>query len=245
VTALDHLLAALLVLIFPPYSAWDVPRLARRVAADPLHARTKFYLWNMVTLWALTTALVAGWSWAGRPLRDLGLQPPDNAAGWWSSLLIAGAGIGLIVQQAYSFAMSPNAHAQVREKLDSQPVLRTVLPSTPREARVFHGVAVTAGVCEEVLYRGYLLWYFQSLVPAGLAIAAAISAFGLAHVYQGTRNILTTGAAGAIAMAVYLLTGSLLAPILLHAALDLVNGSTVYRVRRGSTPVAEAADSRA
>ncbi len=237
-TAFDHLLTVGLVLVFPAYAAWDVPRLARRVAADPLHARTKGYYWNMATLWGLTTALVAGWCWAGRPVRDLGLQLPGSAAGWWWSLLIGGAVIGFIVQQAYSFATLPDAQAQVREKLESHPALRTVLPSTPREARVFHGVAVTAGICEEVLYRGYLLWYFQSLMPVGVAIAAAILVFGLAHAYQGMRGIFSTGVAGAFAMAVSLLTGSLLAPILLHATLDLVNGFTIYRARFGPQPLA-------
>jgi membrane protease YdiL (CAAX protease family) len=33
-------------------------------------------------------------------------------------------------------------------------------------------------------------------------------------------------------MVVYLLTGSLFAPIILHATLDLVNGLTFYRVLR-------------
>jgi len=233
-TALDHLLTVVLLLVLPALSAWDVPRLARRVAADPLNARTNFYFSNMAILWGLTTALVAAWWWAGRPVRDVGLQLPGTAAGWWWSLLIGGAVIGLIVQQAYSFARSPDAHSQIREKLESHPALRTVLPSTPREARVFRGVAVTAGICEEVLYRGYLLWYFQSLVPGVLAIGAAILVFGMAHVYQGMRGILSTGMAGAIAMAVYLLTESLLAPMVLHATLDLVNGFTIYRVFRGT-----------
>ena len=47
-------------------------------------------------------------------------------------------------------------------------------------------------------------------------------------------HLLATGIAGAIAMAVYLLTGSLLAPMVLHAALDLVNGFAIYRAFRGS-----------
>jgi hypothetical protein len=41
--------------------------------------------------------------------------------------------------------------------------------------------------------------------------------------------------AGALAMTVYLLTESLLAPILLHVTLDLVNGFTLYRVVRESS----------
>ena len=233
-TVFDHLLVVVLVLALPLSSAWDVPRLARRVAADPLNARTNFYVWGMVNLWGVTTVLIAGWWWAGRPARQLGLQLPDSAADWRWTLLISCAVIGFIFQQAYSFVTSPDAQAKARKELESQPALRTVLPSTPGEARVFHGVAVTAGICEEVLYRGYLLWYFQSLVPGGVAIAAAILVFGLAHVYQGVRGMFATGVAGALSMAVYLLTESLLGPIVLHVTLDLVNGVTIYRTFQGS-----------
>jgi uncharacterized protein len=181
VTAFDHLVAVLLVLVGPALSAWDVPRLARRVAADPVNARTNAYFWNMAILWGVTTALLAGWWWAGRSVRDVGLQLPDSAAGWWWTLLICCAVIGFIVQQAYAFATSPDTQAKVRKQFESQPALQTVLPSTPRELRVYFAAVVTAGICEEVLYRGYLLWYFQSLVPDGVAIAAAVLVFGLAH----------------------------------------------------------------
>ena len=87
-----------------------------------------------------------------------------------------------------------------------------------------------------MLYRGFLLWHFQSLLPGIAAIVAAVVAFGAAHVYQGLRGVLATGAAGAIAMGAYLLTGSLLAPIVLHVTIDLVNGFTMYRALRA--PVA-------
>ena len=233
-TTFDHLLAFVLVLVLPALSVWDVPRRARRIAADPLNARTNDYLWNMAIMWGLTVTLIGAWRWFGRPIRDVGLQLPESAGAWWWTLLIAGGAIPLFVQQAYSVLTSADAQAKVRKQLEAYPAVRMVLPSTPRELRVFYGAAVTAGVCEETLYRGYLLWYFQSLIPAGAAIAAAILMFGVAHAYQGMRGIFSTGVAGAFAMAVYLLTGSLLAPILLHAALDLVNGFTIYRAFRGA-----------
>jgi membrane protease YdiL (CAAX protease family) len=233
VTAFDHLFAFALRVVLPAYTAWDVPRLARRVAADPLNARTNAYIWNIASLWGLTVGLIGAWLWAGRPIRDLGLRLPDTASAWSWTLLIIGAAIGLFGQQAFSVLKSPDAQAKVRSHVESQPGLRTVLPATPREVRVFAAVAITAGVCEEVLYRGYLLWYLRSLVPGVVAIAGAILAFGLAHAYQGMRGIFTTGIAGAIAMAVYLLTGSLFAPMVIHAALDLVNGFTLYAVRFG------------
>ena len=46
-------------------------------------------------------------------------------------------------------------------------------------------------------------------------------AFGLAHAYQGPVGILTTGLLGGVMAALYLQTGSLLLPVLLHAAIDL------------------------
>ena len=230
-TTFDHLLAVVLVLVLPALSAWDGPRLARRAAADPAHARTRFYFGNIAILWGLTAALVAGWWWDGRPARDLGLQLPGRASGWWWTFLLCCAGLGFIVQQAYAFARSPVAQARVQKQFELQPALQTVLPATSEELRVYSAAAVTAGICEEVQYRGYLLWYFQSLVPGAAAIAAAILAFGVAHSYQGVRGIVATGMAGALGMAVYLLTESLLAPMLLHVTLDFVNGFTLYRVR--------------
>ena len=232
----DHLLTLVLVVVFPAYVARDVPRLAQRIAADPLNARTKDYLWGIAIQWGSTLALIGAWWWTSRPVREIGLRLPETASAWWWSLLIGGAGTALFAKQGFSVLRSTDAQAQVRKRIESQPGVRTVLPSTPREAHVFIAVAVTAGICEEVLYRGYLLWYLQSFMPRGVAIVAAILAFGVGHAYQGLRGIFATSLAGATAMAVYLLTGSLLASVVLHTALDLVNGFTIYRAFRAESP---------
>lgn len=233
-TAFDHALTLALAVILPAYAAREVPRLAQRIAADPVNARTKEYIWSMAIWWGLTLALIAAWWWAARPIGHLGLRLPDSPSAWWWTLAIGGVGTVVLALQTYSLATSADAQAKVRKQLESQPGVRTILPATPREARAFCGVAITAGICEEVLYRGYLLWYLLSLWPGRLAIAAAAAVliFGVGHAYQGVRGIVHTAIAGGIGMAVYLLTGSLLAPILLHAALDLANGLSFYRVLR-------------
>jgi membrane protease YdiL (CAAX protease family) len=234
VTAFDHAVTLALAAIVPAYAAWDVPRLAQRVAADPVNARTRDYLWSMAIQWGLTLALIAAWWWAARPISHRGQRLPESPAAWWWTLAIGGVGVAIFGQQAYLVATSPDAQAKVRKQLEAQPGVQTVLPANPREARAFCAVAVTAGICEEVLYRGYLLWYLLTLGPGRLAIAAAAAAliFGVGHAYQGARGIVNTAIAGGISMAVYLLTGSLLAPILLHTTLDLANGLTAYRVLR-------------
>ena len=239
-TLFDHLLALALVLVFPAWVAWNVPHLLQRIEADPLNARTKEYIWGITSQGGATVALIAAWWWIGRPVREIGLRLPDtaNASSW--SLVIAVGGIAVFVQQARAALKSSDTKAKVREHIESQPGLRALLPATPREVRAFVAVAITAGICEEVLYRGYLLWYLQSLMPWSAAVVTAIVVFGVGHAYQGVQGILSTGVAGAIAMAIYLLTGSLLAPIVLHTALDLVNGLTIYTARFGEkAPVRE------
>ncbi len=98
-----------------------------------------------------------------------------------------------------------------------------LLPATPQERTLYAGVAVTAGVVEELLFRGFLMqyaigtlgWSWQSA-----ALASAV-AFGVSHLYQGP---VTAGTAALIGLGFaesYALTASLLVPVLLHTALDL------------------------
>jgi membrane protease YdiL (CAAX protease family) len=57
--------------------------------------------------------------------------------------------------------------------------------------------------------------------PEWVLVAVAAVAFGLAHAYQGVGGIVLTGVLGGVLAALYLSTGSLLLPVLLHAVIDL------------------------
>jgi hypothetical protein len=99
-----------------------------------------------------------------------------------------------------------------------------VLPRTDRERRLFTVVGVTAGVCEEWLYRGFFLAVVAAAtggLPTWGLILVAAAAFGLAHAYQGPAGIVSTGLLGGGMAVMYLQTGSLLLPVVLHAVIDL------------------------
>ena len=247
-TLFDHLFALILLVGLAVSAAWNsaprnIARLARRIAADP-NARANEYLWTIAIEWGLTLALLAWWQWAARPLPALGVVLPEGT-GAWLTLLVCTGGIGFYAQQARTVAASPAAQASLEKQLESQPNVRMLLPATVREARVFIGLAITAGICEEVLYRGYLLWYLQSLGLGRGAVVVAIVAFGLGHAIQGIRGIVGTSVAGAVFMGLYLLTGSLVAPIVLHATVDLANGLMAYRLfQRTDTAASSSPDLR-
>jgi len=52
------------------------------------------------------------------------------------------------------------------------------------------------------------------------------------HSYQGLANIPRVAMIGAVFSGLYLLTGSLWLPIILHAAVDLLQGRLAYDVMR-------------
>jgi membrane protease YdiL (CAAX protease family) len=98
------------------------------------------------------------------------------------------------------------------------------LPITGEERAWFAVVSVTAGICEEVLYRGFLIRYLSDgpwHFGIWIALAIASISFGLGHGYQGLSGIIGTGVLGALIAVIFLATGSLWLPMALHAIIDL------------------------
>jgi membrane protease YdiL (CAAX protease family) len=99
-----------------------------------------------------------------------------------------------------------------------------LFPATRAERRWWVLVGLTAGICEEALFRGFLLHYLHtSPWRLNLTLALLLSAliFGLQHLYQGVQGVIVSAVLGALFGLLFLLSGSLLLPMLLHAALDL------------------------
>jgi membrane protease YdiL (CAAX protease family) len=229
---LDHLLAGTIVLVDPVYGAWTVARVIRQIASGDPDARLRLY--RSVIAWhsAYTIGLLVLWAWLDRPFAWLGLVAPAGRAAW-ISLALSVATLAFFATQIRGVLTSADARAAVRAELDrSGPGVQTMAPATARELKLFMRMSVTAGICEEILARGFMLWYFSAWLPWWAAIAAVIAVFGVGHAYQGLRGVLMTAAVGAIALAVYLWTGSLVAPIVIHAVIDLSNGVIGYRARQ-------------
>ena len=59
---------------------------------------------------------------------------------------------------------------------------------------------------------------------------AALAGFGFAHAYQGPANLPRLMLVGAVFSGLYLLSGSLWLPIVLHTAIDVFQGRVAYTV---------------
>lgn len=100
--------------------------------------------------------------------------------------------------------------------------VEAILPRSPGELGWGAVLAIEAGVTEELFFR--LLIPLLVAMTGGDAMAGmamGVLLFGGAHAYQGWKGVLATMLVGALFAAIYLLSASLIAVIVLHIAIDL------------------------
>jgi membrane protease YdiL (CAAX protease family) len=71
--------------------------------------------------------------------------------------------------------------------------MRMLVPSFGGEMAAFLAVCVTAGICEELLYRGWMVNILEAATGSPwMAVAANSIIFGIGHAYQGVKGMLRT-----------------------------------------------------
>ncbi|GAA2728980.1 CPBP family intramembrane glutamic endopeptidase [Cellulomonas aerilata] len=151
----------------------------------------------------------------------------ETAAGMLVGLLL-GTAVVVAVLRLVARARSRSAQAPRAGSggipLAGSAALTPMLPTTPRGRRGWAALSVTAGVTEEITYRGLVLLTLALLLPTAdprVVVVIAAVLFGAAHAYQGWAGMLATGLAGAVFAGLYLATGSLVVPMGLHVLVDL------------------------
>ena len=228
------LLCVVLAGLVPFHGLLAYRRLAS--AADPIPTRTKLRLYATIILmeWTLVAAAAVLARRHGLTLRDLGQTLGNHPL----SLAVTVAGlVGLAALTVFNRrqirrATSEDLFTMVRRA-------RKFVPVGGLEIGVFALVSVTAGICEEILYRGWLVSFLGAAsgsIWIGMVLAAVL--FGFGHAYQGRAGIIGTGILGILFGAMFVLVRSLVPGQVIHAAIDLVNGILAGRVvkRLGPEP---------
>ena len=228
-TFIDHLLFLIIAIVFPISSYFSYMALLRRVDAGEQVDRTKLYMQTAAGHWVLFGATMALWIGVDRSWETLGF-------GWQTDrLFFAGVALTLVVigflwGQARQVSNSnANDLARFRQQFGRADLL---VPRNGNELGRFYGLAMTAGIVEEVLWRGFLIWYLGYFMPLWAAAVLSTVGFGVAHSYQGVANVPKITIVGAAFTGIYLLTGSLWIPMILHTVIDVIQGKLGYEVIR-------------
>jgi membrane protease YdiL (CAAX protease family) len=217
-----HLLAFVLVVVAPIWDHYDMKKL--KSSTDP-GRKVRYYRKIIAASWLLAALAYASMGYPS--LFIINAKAEGLAwlsAGSWMRFVVAGvivAVIALLLLPAVQAIWNEKIRARFTKGAQS---FNFILPVTVKERQWWAAICVSAGVCEEVLYRGFLLHYFHaSAFHLGIMVALLLSSivFGVGHLYQGVSGVIQTAVLGFIFGIIFLLTGVLLVPIVLHAVIDL------------------------
>jgi membrane protease YdiL (CAAX protease family) len=179
-----------------------------------LYASTIGFQWVAV-------AVVAWRAWAhGYTAAELGLAIHGKTEILVASLVGAAT---VAILQWLNLRRMGRLPAKARGSM--QAIAERILPRSTIELLLFLALAITAGLCEEFLYRGFAMAVLAKLGSSPWA-AVLISSilFGLAHLYQGRGGLFSTLVIGTVFGTCRIAYNSLVPAIFWHSAVDLVAG---------------------
>ncbi|GAA2362552.1 CPBP family intramembrane glutamic endopeptidase [Nonomuraea africana] len=192
------------------------PLLGRRSYAalkdDPSRYTRMFLAWT-AELWgmAVVALLVVGLS-PEIDLADLGLTVPSDVStllGTITGLVVVSVVIALVMRRSGS-------------PMPGQAAFEALIPRTNGQRWLALVLAVSAGVCEEIVFRGLLISMFTSMgAPRPVAAGLALAVFVAGHLYQGWRGMVMVTLAGFSLTMLYFTSGSLALPIVIHILIDI------------------------
>lgn len=177
------------------------------------------YLSTVFHQWLLLGAVIAGVYYR----RTFFLQAFRSRANSWGQSLGLGAMVyvmGLLALSTVALAL----HFTPLGMKTNPAVVLALLPHTPLEFVWWFGLSLTAGICEELIFRGYLLqqisaWTGRPML--GVMLSALI--FGSVHLYEGAAAILPLSALAVVyGLVVRHFKGDLRAVMVAHTLQDFL-----------------------
>lgn len=238
-TIFDHLLVILLAVVLPVGGFISMRNIRRQAAAGVAHTtRVADYRNNMIVMWSVTVLAAILWVTLDRDWSLLGLAPvagPGLLVG--TSLLLAG---GLVLINLFYYRRVQQSDAAAQALVAKTAGFEMVLPHTQRELQWFYGLSATAGITEEILYRGFLIAYLANVISVPGAVVLSSAVFASAHLYQGFKGAARTFLVGLTLAIAYVLTGSILFAVLAHILVDMIGGRMIYSAFNRYPPTATA-----
>ncbi|MBB5871748.1 membrane protease YdiL (CAAX protease family) [Allocatelliglobosispora scoriae] len=218
--------ATVLVAVMVAYLGTFGPILGRRRFRELTRTRrhdpaalTRYYRRFLISWWLVALSVpVIGILSPSLRVEDLGIAWPSGRFALW-------IGLSAFALVAYLAITGQRVARMIRagEVFPVRQAIAPALPSTPHERLLAVAVSVTAGIVEEVYFRGLLIAAGVGILGLPVLVSAALSLllFAAGHLYQGGRGIIGSGTIGLLLTVLYLTTGSLLLPIIVHALVDI------------------------
>lgn len=239
-----NMILLILLLVYQTVASIMDLRDMRKYKKIKITEKVKLSFYKETIVWGWVPALIvfAFVFFSKLSLDDIGIRKMMFGDIIWLNvitLIISLIILCILLYQVYLYFTNTAYRKQMQEELDirkkssnyyNRVTASLVVPYTVREKRYFFFVSLTAGICEELVWRGCILFLLAELFPAlHFVVISGIACllFGLFHCYQGWYGILKTSIIAVLFVLIYQTTGSLLLGMLLHFLFDFVSAFLV------------------
>lgn len=207
---------------FPLYALKYGGQTRRLVTAHP-EKRIYVYRFTIIQLIILAALAVSTLLLADIPISQIGLGfvgKPEYLIG----LPILACGMLWLMH------LQPMTAKGARQFKRNHSKVMFLFPTNYTEYKYMVAVSFVAGICEEIIFRGFMIWFLSEYVSVIPAVVLSSIPFALAHLTStGWRNTMGVFGLALVFATVYVLTGSLWLPILLHTLVDLYAATRAYK----------------
>jgi len=166
-------------------------------------------------------------------IRHTGTRFTDVIGGRWENAkeIWRDVGIAFLFWFVVGIFLVSLAHV-IGKNPEMTKAAQVIMPRSPLELAIWIALSISAGFCEEFVFRGYLQKQFFALTASTTAaIAGQALVFGVAHAYQGVKGILTIAVYGALFGILAHMRRSLRPGMLQHVMQDSAAGIFLYLSR--------------
>ncbi|WP_298902478.1 type II CAAX endopeptidase family protein [uncultured Psychroserpens sp.] len=218
-----YTIAALIVgIIFPAYAIWNGKK-ARQLLIEQPSSKILVFRQTGLILICLTIIVIIPFILNGKRLDHIWLHFLNKPL--WILGLFAISFLALYIFKSLRLTEKAAKKFQKANKDVS-----FLMPSTKPELKITIIISFIAGICEEIVYRGFLFWYLTQYVPILVAMLLANLPFAFGHLTTtGKKNTFGAFILAFIFSGAWFLTKSLWLPILLHIIVDLYSMILAYK----------------
>jgi CAAX protease family protein len=194
-----------------------------RTAGHP--NRTALYLSTAIWEWMLTAYVLWG-------VRRHGTSLNEVTGAKWKSFLDFARDVGIAVSFWFAALMVLGATAVVLHFRGTKESVGFLAPRGLAQIGLWIVVCITAGFCEETIFRGYLQKQFIAWTGSAAAgVVASAVVFGACHIYQGLKPAVVITVYGLMFGILAQWRKSLRPGMMTHALHDTVSGIVVGFLR--------------
>lgn len=214
------ILVILVGFIVPIYSMISGGENIRKALSESPELKKSMYVQSVIFQWIMVGLILLSLFYNGDELSSIGLGFLDQP------FLIAGLFGGSFLS-LWIFANFDIPTLNLEKFRQRYKDVMFLIPTNQKEHNWAVVLSFTAGICEEIIFRGFTFWQLTQFLPIIPSILIVNLLFALSHFATKMKNMLLAFTFGIFWSITFIWTGSLWLAMLMHIIIDL------YSLTRG------------